>query len=251
MIMRTRILGSFLAVLSVLTLTAVAQEQSASSCFVLTEPDEHYFGEVRQSSTVEHTFVFRNDCKEVVEIGSVRSSCGCTSVILSEKTVQPGGEARILAKFTPPRGSRGKVSKTVSVYLAGEQKSHTVLRVTALVNCDIEIDPSYVTFTGAVVGKRSFVQSRIKNVSDRDILVMARSVSLTSYPADRDAAGGTNIPLIGGTVTPELLRLAPGEHGTFTIGVTPEYEGQFNGSVGLKIGNEENVIFLFGEVAAE
>ncbi|MBR9974150.1 MAG: DUF1573 domain-containing protein [Bacteroidetes bacterium] len=227
-----------------------AQETASLPCFQLTEPVEHHFGEVKQSATVEHTFTFRNDCTEAVEIGSVRSSCGCTSVILSDKVIPPGGEARILAKFTPPRGSRGKVSKTVSLYLKDEQKPHTVLRITADVHCDIDIQPSYITFTGATVGKRSFVQSKITNISDRDLLVETTGVSLTSYPNDRKAAGGTNLPLEGGTITPEFLRLAPNESATLSIGVTPQYVGQFNGSVGLKIGNEENVIFLFGEVAA-
>lgn len=232
-------------------MTAHAQDESSTPCFRLTEPIEHHFGEVKQSATVEHTFTFRNDCDESVEIGSVRSSCGCTSVILSDKVIPPGGEARILAKFTPPRGSRGKVSKTVSVYLKDDQKPHTVLRISADVHCDIDIQPSYVTFNGATVGRQSFVQSKITNVSDRPLLVESTGVSLTSYPDDRKAAGGTNLPLAGGTVTPEILRLAPGESGMLTVGVTPEYVGQFNGSVGLKIGNEENVIFLFGEVKTQ
>lgn len=250
--MKPNPLSPFPFLLSLLLLGAIhthAQEAASAPCFTLTEPIEHHFGTVKQSATVEHTFTFRNDCAEAVEIGSVRSSCGCTSVILSDNVIPPGGEARILAKFTPPRGSRGKVSKTVSVYLKDEQRAHTVLRISADVHCDIDIQPSYITFEGAAVGTRSFVQSKITNISDRELLVETTGVSLTSYPNDREAAGGTNLPLEGGTVTPEFLRLAPGQSATLSIGVTPQFVGQFNGSVGLKIGNEENVIFLFGEVA--
>jgi hypothetical protein len=242
---------SFLSVillLPVVPLTVMAQDEATPTCFELTEPVEHYFGEVKQNATVEHTFIFKNNCTDAVEIGSVRSSCGCTSVVLSDKLVPPGGEARIHAKFTPPRGSRGKVTKTVSLYLKDESAAHTVLRVSATVHCDIDIDPSYISISDAVVGARSFMKSKITNVSDRDILVESTGVSLTSYPTDWKAAGGKTLPLPGGAVIPELLRLKPGESGTLTIGVTPEHAGQFNGSVGLKNGDSESIIFLFGEV---
>ena len=237
--------------LPVVPLTTMAQDEAAPSCFELTEEVEHYFGEVKQDATVEHTFIFKNSCAETVEIGSARSSCGCTSVVLTDKVVPPGGEARIQAKFTPPRGSRGRVTKTVSVYMKDETAPHTVLRISATVHCDIDIDPSYISINDAVVGARSFMKSKITNVSDRDILVESTGVSLTSYPADWKTAGGKTLPLPGGAVTPELLRLKPGESGTLTIGVTPEHAGQFNGSVGLKIGDSESIIFLFGEVAGK
>ncbi|MFZ1728925.1 MAG: DUF1573 domain-containing protein [Bacteroidota bacterium] len=225
-----------------------ANDSSATRCFTLTEPTEYYFGEIRQSDTVVHTFVFRNECADTIEIGSARSSCGCTSIVLSDKVIPPGGEARILAKFTPPRGSKGRVSKSVSVYLKGASSAHTVLRVSATVHCAIEIEPSYIQIPNAVAGVPSSVQSRITNVSDSTILIETTGISLTSYPDDAEKAGGETLPLDGGTVTPASLALKPGESALLTIGVTPRYKGQLNGSVGLKIGDSENVIFLFAEV---
>ncbi len=233
---------------------AAAQDASnergadAADCFRLMENTEHYFGEVKQNETVEHTFIFENGCADTVEIGSARSSCGCTSVVLSDRRVPPGGEARILAKFTPPRGSKGKVSKTVSVYLKDAAAAHTVLRISATVNCAIDIEPSYVRVSDAVVGQKHTVTSTITNVSDSAVFVETTGVSLTSYPEEAGSVGGRSIPLAGGTVTPTALRLKPGESGVLTIGFTPAYPGQLNGSVGLKIGDVENVIFLFAEV---
>lgn len=229
--------------------TATAQEAATASCFELTEPVEFHFGEIKQSATVEHSFVFRNTCTDTVEIASVRSSCGCTSVVLDDRRVPPGGETRVHAKFTPPRGSRGTVSKTVSVYLKGEERPHTILRIAADVLCDIDIQPSYISVTDAKVGVPRFVQSVIRNVSQHEVTVVVSGISLTAYPTDHVAAGKKTLPLAGGTVNPERLRLAPGQSGTLTIGVTPEHVGQYNGSVGLKIGEEESVIFLYGEVA--
>jgi hypothetical protein len=228
--------------------SSVRGDSTAVHCFRLEGPKEHYFGDVKQRDVVEHTFIFRNECADTVEIGSARSSCGCTSIILSDKVVPPGGEARILATFTPPRGSKGRVSKSVSVYLKGASSAHTTLRVSATVHCDIGIEPSYIQISDAVVGVRSTVQSRITNVSDSTILVETTGVSLTSYPDDAGKAGGKTLPLGGGTVSPTSLFLQPGESGILSIGLTPEYVGQLNGSVGLKIGDSENIIFLFGEI---
>jgi hypothetical protein len=227
---------------------APAQDVAKTDCLRLMEPAEHYFGEIAQSDTVDHTFVFRNDCADTVEIASAGASCGCTSVLLTGRIVPPGGEARVMAKFTPPRGSRDRVSKTVSIYLRDESAPHTVLRLSATVRRKIDIDPSYIQISGAAVGVRRTLQSTIRNVSDRELLIETRGVSLTSYPTDHKKAGGKTLPLEGGTVAPTTLRLKPGESGVLTIGVTPAYEGQINGSVGLKVDNNESVIFFLIDV---
>ncbi|MBN1448211.1 MAG: DUF1573 domain-containing protein [Bacteroidetes bacterium] len=238
------------AFLMLLGFTAPAQDAANTGCFRLTESAEHYFGEIAQSDTVEHTFVFRNDCADTVEIGSAGASCGCTSVLLSGRVVPPGGEALVMARFTPPRGSRDRVSKTVSLYLKGASEPHSVLRVSATVRRKIDIDPSYIQISGATVGMRRTLQSTIRNVSDRELLIETRGVSLTSYPTDHKKAGGKALPLEGGTVTPTALRLKPGESGVLTIGLIPAFEGQINGSVGLKVGDDESVIFFLVEVGA-
>ncbi|MBE0644899.1 MAG: DUF1573 domain-containing protein [Bacteroidetes bacterium] len=230
---------------------ATTTESTATPCFRLLEEVEHYFGEITQNDTVEHTFLFRNECADTVEIESARTSCGCTSVVLTDRRVPPGGEARILAKFTPPRGSKGRISKSVSIYLVGESTVHTVLHVAATVHCAIDVEPSYIRVPDAVVGMRRTVQSTITNVSDSVVFVETTGVSLTSYQDEPGSVGGRSMSLSGGTVTPTTLRLKPGESGVLTIGFTPAVAGQLNGSVGLKIGDVENVIFLFGEVRAK
>jgi hypothetical protein len=237
--------------LIVLSVNAHAQQREQPSCFRLEEASDFHFGNISQSDTVAHTFVFVNDCADTVTIGSARSSCGCTAVLLSEKVIAPGGKARVRATFTPPRGSRDRVQKSVSLYLAGADAPHTVLRISATVRSDIALDPSYINIPKARVGQSVTVHSTVRNTSDRTLLVEATGVSLTSYPAFPQLAGGKKLPLAGGSATPAVLRLAPGAQGAFAITFTPEYPGQINGSVGLRIGENESVIFLFAEVAAQ
>ncbi|MDT8325446.1 MAG: hypothetical protein RRA94_15135, partial [Bacteroidota bacterium] len=173
------------------------------------------------------------------------------AVLLSEKTIPPGEKARVRATFTPPRGSRDRVQKSVSVYLAGDDAPHTVLRISATVRSDIALDPSYINIPDAQVGQPVTVQSTVHNTSDRTLRVETTGVSLTSYPSFPQQAGGKKLPLAGGSVTPAQLTLAPDARGVLAITFTPEWQGQVNGSVGLRIGDNESVIFLFAEVAAQ
>jgi hypothetical protein len=225
-----------------------AQDMGGRECFSLEGSTEHFFGEIEQSTTVEHTFVFRNNCADTVEIGSARASCGCTATVVSERVVPPGGEAKVLVKFTPPRGSRDRVSKTVSLYLKGEGEAHTVLRISAALRSDIALEPSYIQLSGATAGIPISANSRITNTTDREIVVTTTGVSLTSY-RDLDGSGKMEtVPLDGGRVSPTALTLAPGESEVLTITFTPEFVGQINGSVGLRIGPNASVIYLFGVV---
>lgn len=244
----TRVAAEIVAFLTLIVPACFSQGTVTKECFKLEEPAEHYFGEIAQRDTVEHTFVFRNHCADSVEIESAASSCGCTSVLLTDRVVPPRGEARVMVKFTPPRSSRDRVSKSVRIYLKGETEPHSILQVTATLKRAIEIDPFHIRLSTATVGVRSTVRSTVRNVSDRELFIEVGGVSLTSYPADPEKAGGSVLPLDGGTVTPTSLRLQPGESRELTIGFTPEHAGQINGSVGLQVGDNNSIIFLFAEV---
>ncbi|MCB2205124.1 DUF1573 domain-containing protein [bacterium] len=246
-----RLLTAISLLVILLSTSMDAQQQEPRSCFQLEESTDFDFGSIAQSDTVSHTFIFRNGCADTVTIASARSSCGCTAVVLSEKIIPPGETARIQATFTPPRGSRDRVRKSVSVYLSGDDTAHTVLRVSARVRSDIALDPSYIKIPDARAGKQVTVQSTVHNISDRTLLVETTGVSLISYPAYPQQAGKAKLPLSGGSVSPTQLTLAPDERADFTITFIPEWEGQINGSLGLRIGENESIIFMFADVAAQ
>jgi hypothetical protein len=230
---------------------AVAQDgggdPASAQCFTIVGTSDYYFGEIGLNDTVEHTFVFKNTCSETVEIGSARASCGCTAAVLSEKVIPPGGEAQIQVKFTPPRGSRGKVTKTVSLYLKDEQKPHTIIRFSAKIKTNIDIQPQYIQLLGAEVGKKLTGTSTVKNVSDKEITIDGVSINVTSYPVNAEG-GAVATPLNGATVTPARMVLAPGQSGDVTVTLVPEHKGQLNGAVRLQAGTDEAIIQVFGVV---
>lgn len=245
---------SIFILLLMLAATGAVQAQSeeeqhpAAECFGIVGTSDYYFGEIGAKETVEHTFVFKNNCDQTVEIGSARASCGCTAAVLSENTVPPGGEAKIQVKFTPPRGTRGKVTKTVSVYLKDEQKPHTIIRFSAKIQTNLDIQPQYIQLLGAEVGKAISGKATVKNVSDKSMVIEGISINMTSY-ADTSGDGRTvAMPLNGATVTPARLELGPGQSGDLTVTLVPEFKGQVNGAVRLAAGEDEGIIQVFGVV---
>ncbi len=227
---------------------AQSDTPAEQQCFALEGTSDYYFGEIDPNNTVEHTFIFKNNCDETVEIAQARASCGCTAAVLSEKSIPPGGKAEIQVKFTPPRGSRGKVSKTVSLYLKDEDKPHTIIRFSAKIKTDFEVHPAYIQLLGFHVGDKATGSVEIKNVSESVLDISSISLNMTTY-ADTAGDGRTiAMPLRGAKVEPTSLKLKPGEAHNVTVSMIPEFKGQVNGAVRMKTATNEGVIQVFGVI---
>jgi hypothetical protein len=230
-----------------LSATALAQETD-NSCFALEGTSDYYFGEIDQNATVEHTFVFKNNCDRTIEIGSARASCGCTAAVISETSIAPGKEAKIQVKFTPPKGTRGRTTKTVSLYLKDEQQPHTVIRFSATVQTDIDVQPQYIQLMGGEVGKEISGSATVKNVSQKELNISDINVSMTTY-ADTSGTGNVvGLPLTSARISPERFTLKAGESRDVTVFVTPQHKGQISGAVRLKAGDNEGMIQVFGVI---
>jgi len=91
---------------------------------------------------VKAEFSFTNISSEPVTIGSVRSSCGCTTVGLDKKTYQPGEKGHVTAIFTI--GSRRGVQvKAIRVAVQGEPDP-AILSLVANLSVPLKIDPEFV-----------------------------------------------------------------------------------------------------------
>ncbi len=229
------------------TASAFAQE-TETPCFALEGTSDYYFGEIDQNATVEHTFVFKNNCDKTIEIGSARASCGCTAAVVSENTIAPGKDAKIQVKFTPPKGTRGRVTKTVSLYLKDEQQPHTIIRFSATVQTDIDVQPQYIQLMGGEVGKEIGGVTTVKNVSDKELLVSGIGVSMTTYADTTGTGNVVGLPLTNARVVPETMTLKPGESKEIKVLVTPQYKGQISGAVRMKTGDNEGLIQVFGVI---
>lgn len=75
---------------------------------------QHDFGNVKEGEVVHYTFIFQNKGTLPLEIKDIRTSCGCTAAVVSEKNLQPGQSGSIKIDFDS-KNKEGKLSRTISV----------------------------------------------------------------------------------------------------------------------------------------
>jgi hypothetical protein len=100
------------------------------------QEDVWNFGKIKEGATLSHEFVFKNLGDADLVIDKVRTSCGCTAALVSDKTVPPGREGKIGVSFDS-RSYSGKVVKYFYVDSNDPSDPNKELSITA----DIEVPP--------------------------------------------------------------------------------------------------------------
>jgi hypothetical protein len=109
---------------------------------------KHDFGTVAVASKTEFEFPIRNPFKTTMHIRSVRTSCGCTTAILKDQTIEPGQTGTLLARFNTGT-FRGKRGATLTVVIDRPRYSEVRLRVDGYIRSDMVFDPGAIEF-GAI-----------------------------------------------------------------------------------------------------
>jgi len=126
------------------------------------------FGEVFQGDKVLHVFEFTNQGDEALLIDRVRSSCGCTAVLISAKNVAPGGKGELQANFDSSR-FRGAVSKTIYLYSNDPLRPVMQLQLEGKVLEVVAMEPGQVNF-GQVKAKRPVTSTvLLRNQGDKPL----------------------------------------------------------------------------------
>jgi len=103
------------------------------------------FGTIPQQSAKTLTAIVRNVGKSDLIIKEVRPDCGCTAVVLSSKTIPPGGQSEIQIIFDV--GMRtGLQQKRVRIKSNDPVKKTSTLMIKALVEFVYNLDQTYVSF---------------------------------------------------------------------------------------------------------
>jgi len=90
----------------------------------------HDFGDVPQSVIVVAKFTFRNTGNSVLVIERIRTSCGCTSTMLSKKELNPG-ESGILEISFDTEGYSGSITRAITVYTNSPARKEVKLKIKA------------------------------------------------------------------------------------------------------------------------
>ena len=135
---------------------------------MLVEQLNYDFGEVLQGGKVEYTFRFSNAGDEILEIGNVRSSCGCTAALLSARRIAPGDMGELQATFDSTR-FRGAVNKVISLESNDPQQSQVRFSLYGNVKAELLLEPERVSWGAVKRGQHLESKVIIRNLSSKPI----------------------------------------------------------------------------------
>ena len=144
------------------------------------------FGEVMRGRSVEHTFVFTNAGDAELIIDRVKSTCGCTGVLLSEKNIPPGSKGTIRAKFNSSRFN-GAVKKNILLYSNDPSGKPVTFTVKGVVIIPLEANPARLMFGEVAVGQTKTISAVLTNLSGQSIKLANIRTSNTAFRAEVDA----------------------------------------------------------------
>lgn len=128
----------------VLVLAAAAAAAEGQRPRLVCREAVYDFGAARDTNTVEHTFILRNEGDAPVTIDHVRTTCGCTTNTLKEKTIAPGGQEDLSVRLVL-RGQRGQQRKGIYVH-SNDPHSPLRLEISGQVQADVELAPATLYF---------------------------------------------------------------------------------------------------------
>ena len=192
----------FIVVFCVFLSAAVAEEAPQ----LLVDQVDYNFGEVPQGEPVLHTFKFMNAGDEALLISKVRSSCGCTAVLLSAKRLAPGEEGELHANFDSAR-FRGDVSKKIYLYSNDPEVPIKPLQIKGKVLELFALSPRQINFGSVKPGALMERSVTLSNQTNQPLLIVAADTTtpLLKVRLEEQLPAGEQRPLH------VSLKLKPGQ----------------------------------------
>ncbi|HSG98987.1 MAG TPA: DUF1573 domain-containing protein [candidate division Zixibacteria bacterium] len=164
---RTHIIS--LAAVTALAVTAAAGPQ------VRMGETEFSFGQMPPSAIVTHTFWVYSVGDEPIEIDTVITACGCTSIPLEKRIVPPGDSVGLEMWFSS-KSFRGQVAKRPSFRIKGDSAEYSFKFYTTVVHDPKELFPIAVfppvfNFSQSTPEERFENKFGLQNRADEDITI--------------------------------------------------------------------------------
>jgi len=210
----------------------------------------HDFGKVDPGRKIEHIFTFKNAGEKTLTISRVRTTCGCTAALVSEKSIPPNGRGEIRVNFDTSGRSGFQIQK-IYVQTNDPVTPLVQLQIQGLLKADLAVSP----------GNISFGEVKKGTAADREIYVVDRTgeniqitrVESSSPLLSATAAPITNKPYQGTKILVSLSPAAPlgSLEGKVTIYTTDKKHPRVEIPVAAKVVGEIEVypsMFFFGLV---
>lgn len=217
---------------------------------IVFESPDYDFGRAYQGEKVIHTYQFRNRGGSDLIIEKVRSSCGCTTALISAKTVLPGESGEIKATFST-RGRRGRQRKTITVISNDPENSAARLTISGEIVAPLNLVPARLHLHEITFGKGKSEDVKVELSKDCDIRriteVHSTSPHITAEVEDTEFSGKRGgllsfIPRLFGGGKEKVLetvlhvRVIPGApKGRLSGRVTLRYENGKKGEATLQV----------------
>ncbi len=194
------------------------------------------FGQIYKGQKVEHIYKFENQGDDTLEIKKVKPSCGCTAVILTNKTIPPGETGEIKTTFNSGT-YRGNIKKSISVLSNDPDNPNHRLTISGQIIEEINIKPVNINFGSIFLDKGT----------DKTVTVTIKSQTEPDFKINKITPSK---PFIDASIAEE-------KDGEYIINVTlKDYRkiGRFSGKIHLETNNQKQqkaIIPFFGEIAGD
>lgn len=111
----------------------------------------HDFGTVARGAKTQHSFKFKNLYEEDVHVASVRSSCGCTTPVITKADLKTFEAGEIVAEFNT-RTFLGQKNATLTVLFDKPFVAEVQLHVAGLIRGDVVLTPGAIDVGTVEVG---------------------------------------------------------------------------------------------------
>jgi hypothetical protein len=161
----------------------------------ITFPDTAFdFGQIYQNKVVNHVFTFKNTGDEVLNINEVKTSCGCTAAVTSNKTIKPGESGQIKITFNSAH-RKDKQTKAIYVRSNDPDKPFIQLTIEALVKVDLDAVPSNVFFNQVKPDQVATQEVVLKNIGQETISILSIETAQSSAISVKTSPEQTKLPL--------------------------------------------------------
>jgi len=130
----------------------VTSENWAGKMF---ETLEHDFRTVGRGTKCEYHFDFTNRYEEDVHVAAVRTSCGCTTPTVTQRTLKTHETSSVVARFNTETFI-GDKSAVITVVFDQPYYAEVQLKVSGFIRTDVTFDPPEIAFGEIAPGEGSF-----------------------------------------------------------------------------------------------
>ncbi len=184
------------------------KEQMASQIIEKTAPlqgpnihfyeTEWDFGVIDEGEVLSHKFKFVNIGTDTLKV-SARSTCSCTSTLLSDKIILPGDVGEISPEFNT-KGFKGPSKQSIYVRTNDPNKKEIILTIAATIRTSIKVIPENLWLDDLVIGEELIREILVVDSGDRTLKVesieVPKGINAEILPVRDNATIKYSIPVM-------------------------------------------------------